>query len=128
MLSTSELLRSYFTVWNERDDASRLRLLQTCWADDGALYDHLLPDVVRGRDAVNRAIGEICAKLPADHRFARVSEIQEHQHGVRYTWGLLDAQGEEIRRGEDIVERDDEGRIVRLVTFPGRLADLPAPV
>jgi hypothetical protein len=58
MLSTADvesLIASYTTAWGEPDPASRLRLLEAAWADEGIYTDPQSHAV--GREALATLIG-----------------------------------------------------------------------
>lgn len=103
--------------------------LETCWSDEGTFCDPLIPDLVQSRKQVNDTIGEMRAKyVRPGQRFVRLTEIQEHHHVSRYVWGLLDENGREVRRGEDVIARASDGRIAELLMFFGVLEELGSPV
>jgi hypothetical protein len=65
----------YVAAWNEPDAATRLKILERCWADDGAYVD---PNVeLKGRPGA---------------RLEMMSGVELHHHVVRFLWRLVRAR------------------------------------
>ena len=81
----------YVAAWNEPDAATRLKILERCWADDGAYVD---PNVeLRGRSALSEHISTVQAGRPGA-RIEMLSGVDLHHHVVRFLWRLVRADGE----------------------------------
>ena len=80
----------YVAAWNEPDAATRLKLLERCWTDDGAYVD---PKVeLRGRSALSEYISKVQAGRPGA-RLEMMSGVDMHHHVVRFLWRLVGADG-----------------------------------
>jgi SnoaL-like domain len=80
----------YVAAWNEPDAATRLKILERCWADDGAYVD---PNVeLRGRSALCQHISTVQAGRPGA-RLEMMSGVELHHHVVRFLWRLVRADG-----------------------------------
>ena len=72
----------YMAAWNEPDAARRLKILERCWADDGAYVD---PNVeLRGRSALCDHISKVQAGRPGA-RIEMMSRVELHRHVVNHT-------------------------------------------
>ena len=62
--------------------------------------------------------------LPLERTGTRVlpaSGTDAHNNVERYAWKIVDAKGSEVMEGLDVAERDDSGRLRRILMFHGRL-------
>jgi enamine deaminase RidA (YjgF/YER057c/UK114 family) len=106
----------YVAAWNEPDAATRLKLLQRCWADDGAYVD---PNVeLRGRSALCEHISKVQAGRPGA-RLEMMSGVELHHHVVRFLWRLVRADGRAGETSIDVGEVDADGRLTKIVGFFG---------
>jgi DNA-binding HxlR family transcriptional regulator len=106
----------YVAAWNEPDAATRLKLLERCWADDGAYVD---PNVeLRGRSALCEHISKVQAGRPGA-RLEMMSGIELHHHVVRFLWRLVRADGRAGETSIDVGEVDADGRLTKIVGFFG---------
>jgi hypothetical protein len=115
-------LETYVAVWNERDATKRLELLQGISTQKVQLFDPL--SHLRGAEMIAGFIGKIQQKI-AFARLEYTSPIQKHDHGnwVRYGWGIwLVGQENPVSEGMDVVEFDESGRMVQIISFMGKLA------
>jgi hypothetical protein len=115
-------LETYLAVWNERDAAKRLELLQSIVAPEVQLFDPL--SHLHGAEMIAGFIGKIQQKI-AFARLTYTTKIQKHDHGnwVRYGWGIwLVGQENPVSEGMDVVEFDDSGKVLQIVSFMGKLA------
>jgi hypothetical protein len=116
------VLETYLTVWNERDAAKRLELLQGIVVPEVQLFDPL--SHLRGAEMIAGFIGKIQQKI-AFARLEYTTKMQKHDHGnwVRYGWGIwLVGQDNPVSEGMDVVEFDYTGRIKQIISFMGTLA------
>jgi hypothetical protein len=106
----------YVAAWNEPDAATRLKILERCWADDGAYVD---PNVeLRGRSALCEHISKVQAGRPGA-RLEMMSGVELHHHVVRFLWRLVRADGRAGETSIDVGEVDADGRLTKIVGFFG---------
>ena len=106
----------YVSAWNEPDAATRLEILERCWADDAAYVD---PNVeLRGRSALCEHISKMQAKRPGA-RIEMLSGVDLHHHVVRFLWRLVRADGSFGETSIDFGEVDASGRLTKISGFFG---------
>jgi hypothetical protein len=106
----------YVSAWNEPDAATRLKILERCWADDAAYVD---PNVdLRGRSALCEHISKMQAKRPGA-RIEMLSGVDLHHHVVRFLWRLVRADGSFGETSIDFGEVDASGRLTKISGFFG---------
>ena len=106
----------YVSAWNEPDAATRLKILERCWADDAAYVD---PNVdLRGRSALCEHISKMQAKRPGA-RIEMLSGVDLHHHVVRFLWRLVRADGRFGETSIDFGEVDASGRLTKISGFFG---------
>jgi hypothetical protein len=111
-------LADYFAAWNEADAGARRQLLGQCLSDDAELIDPTgrWPGIA----GLSERIGNYHSSAPGT-RVVSASGVDEHNGIERYAWRIVDAGGNELMEGLDIAERDDAGRLHRIVMFHGPL-------
>jgi hypothetical protein len=107
---------AYAAAWNEPDAATRLKILERCWADDGAYVDPTVE--LRGRSALCEHISKVQAGRPGA-RIEMVSGVDLHHHVVRFLWRLVRADGSAGDTSIDFGEVDASGRLTKIVGFFG---------
>ena len=107
---------AYAAAWNEPDAATRLKILERCWADDGAYVDPTVE--LRGRSALCEHISKVQAGRPGA-RIEMVSGVDLHHHVVRFLWRLVRADGSASDTSIDFGEVDASGRLTKIVGFFG---------
>ena len=114
-----DVLRAYDAAWNESDRAARSQLLERSLTEDAELFD---PTAGRfkGREAINERIAGFSARFPGA-RLTLASGVDEHNGFARYAWAINAADGSLILEGIDVVERDNDNRLRRVVMFFGPL-------
>ena len=106
----------YVAAWNEPDAATRLEILERCWADDAAYVD---PNVeLRGRSALCEHISSVQAGRPGA-RIETMSGVDLHHYVVRFLWRLVRADGSFGETSIDFGEVDANGRLTKIVGFFG---------
>jgi hypothetical protein len=106
----------YVAAWNEPDAATRLEILERCWADDAAYVD---PNVeLRGRSALCEHISKVQAGRPGA-RIEMMSGVDLHHRVVRFLWRLVRADGSFRETSIDFGEVDANGRLTKIVGFFG---------
>jgi hypothetical protein len=116
-------LEAYFRAWNEPNDAARLRLLETAWADDGVLRDG--PTVLTGRDEVNAYMGQAIHGAPG-RLLERGAPLAGPGGRRAEAWILRFADGS-TRNGYFVGEVDADGRITGIDVYSPSVPDAAAP-
>ena len=111
--SLDEVVLAYIEAWSTPDAALRRELLDMSLADDGSYTDPAYE--VRGKeelsDLIGRSLsGEAYDGAGAGARIPISSGVDEH-HGVfRFSWVLVDPQGQPLLEGMDFVELAADSR------------------
>jgi hypothetical protein len=116
-----DILVTYFRAWNEPDSDERRRLLELAVTEDAVLIDPT--GRWEGAAGLGERIGRYHSAAPGTVVVA-ASDVDAHNHVVRYAWKIVDQDGTEIMQGTDVAERDDDGRLKRILMFHGPLRPL----
>ena len=100
------------------DPDRRNELVAAAWNADGQLLDPPLEG--RGRVEIS-ALADVVLTHYADHRFVRTSAVDAHHGFARYGWDLTGPDGTVAVSGIDVVQFDDDGKLLRIVGFFGPL-------
>jgi hypothetical protein len=111
-----ELIDGYCAAWNESDGEVRRALLADVWSGDGVYCDPT--GRIEGRDAVAKHIDGFQERM-VGHRIDATSWVDDHHGWFRFSWRIVGPDGGEALEGFDVGERDDDGRISRIVGFFG---------
>ena len=117
----AETIDTYFDAWNATDDAERGTLIERCLTSDVELIDE------NGRFSGHDGLGALMAKFHQEvpgGRIVKTSGFDEFEGITRYSWDAVDADGNTVSDGLDVVEHDAEGRLRRIVMFHGPLPTL----
>jgi hypothetical protein len=106
----------YAAAWNEPDDDARRALLEAAWADGGRYCDPTAR--VEGRDALHAHIRGFQQQF-GGARIEATSGADEHDGYFRFSWALVDADGNRAMDGFDVGHRDRDGRIDLIIGFFG---------
>jgi hypothetical protein len=112
---------TYFDAWNETDDAARRTLIERCLTSDVELIDE------HGRFSGHDGLGALMAKFHQEvpgGRILKTSGFDQFEGITRYSWDVVDAEGNTALVGLDVVEHDADGRLQRIVMFHGPLPAL----
>ncbi len=116
MTSSAEIAaQRYVALWQERDAAARLRLIDACFAKEGRIVSRG-GTIIRGRAALAAAVDDFFA----DPRglSARLSTAIDVQGPLfRFRSVVEDREGRIVFDGFDAAEVDSDGRIAVLLTF-----------
>jgi hypothetical protein len=112
------VLVDYFAAWNETDATERAELLERSVAEDAELIDPT--GRWRGVAGLSERIGNYHAAAPGTAVVA-ASGVDTHNEIERYAWKIVDPSGADVMEGLDVVERDQAGRLQRIVMFHGPL-------
>jgi hypothetical protein len=114
--AATERVDAFLRAWGEPDAARRAELLRSC-AAEGIVF--------RDAFSATEGIGEMLANLEAVRlhmpvSLARTGDVRlAHGTGL-VAWTARRESGEEIGRGENVVDFDADGRIARVVGFWGK--------
>lgn len=100
------------------DAARRDELVATAWNADGELLDPPLEG--HGRAEIS-ALADVVLTHYAGHRFVRTTAVDSHHGFARYGWDLTGPDGSVAVSGVDVVQFDDDGKLLRVVGFFGPL-------
>jgi SnoaL-like domain len=112
---------TYFQAWNETDATARRALLEGCMTADAELIDPT--GRFRGVDGVGERIGGFHESSPGA-LVVKSSGVDQHNGLARYSWDIVDPHGNTVLVGLDVAEREDDGRLRRVLMFFG---PLPTP-
>src|ERR1700758_4059807 len=112
---------TYFEAWNETDDGARHALTKRCLAEDVVLIDE--HGRFSGHDGLDALMTKFHQAVPGG-RIIKTSGFDEFEGITRYSWDAVDADGNTVSDGLDVVEHDTDGRLKRIVMFHGALPTL----
>ncbi len=115
-IEVESLIANYIAAWSEPDRATRLRLLQAAWAEDGVYTDPQSYAV--GREGLADLIDGFFAQNPGA-AFHLNGKIDHHHNHLRFFWTLQLPDGSQIP-GMDYGEIAPDGKLRRIVGFFGR--------
>jgi SnoaL-like domain len=110
------IVGAYFAAWLEEDGASRIRLLEKSWSEDGIYQDPTVD--ISGREALNQHIAKFHERLPG-HSIVLTSNADHHHGKIHFTWKLLGPNGNTVSEGRDFGELASDGRIRLIAGFFG---------
>jgi hypothetical protein len=106
----------YVAAWNDPNVATRLQILDRCWAEDASYVD---PNVeLRGRTALCEHISKVHSGRPGA-RIEMMSGVDLHHNVVRFLWRLVHADGSFGDTSIDFGEVNASGKLTRIVGFFG---------
>ena len=114
-----KVVEAFVAAWNTTDEAERRRLLEQCWADDGAFIHS--SGLFEGREVVLNTIARMSGTWPVGTQ-VRISRVEEHNGWLYYAWEILNRDGSLFAPGRHVAERAADGRLQKLINFEG-----PAP-
>ncbi len=112
------VIESYHRAWNTSDGDERRRLLQASLGDDSELVEPRGRFI--GRDAIFDRISGFSERFPGA-TVDLTTNVDEHNGIARYGWRIVDAEGNQVLEGIDVVERGADGRLGKVVMFFGAL-------
>jgi hypothetical protein len=117
----AETIDTYFEAWNATDDTERRALIERCLTSDIELIEE------KGRFSGHDGLGALMARfhqaVPGG-RIVKTSGFDEFAGIARYSWDAVDADGNTVSDGLDVVEHNADGRLKRIVMFHGSLPAL----
>lgn len=113
---------TYFRAWNEHDPDERRRLLKLAVTEDAVLIDPT--GSWEGTAGLAERIGRYHEAAPGTV-VVTASDVDAHNHVVRYAWKIVNQDDTEVMQGTDVAERSDDGRLKRILMFHGPLHPRP---
>ena len=102
METTAQLLEdSLLKIWNDRDDKSRMEMMEKIYSADIAFYESNEGPAFKGHQAINDLIDKLQAQWPVEFNFTIASTMVNHN--AQYVSWILGASGEPpVASGADI--------------------------
>ena len=116
--SGTENIDIHLEAYALTDSARRDELVATAWNADGELLDPPLQG--HGRAEIS-ALADVVLTHYAGHRFVRTTAVDAHHGFARYGWDLAGPDGTVAVSGIDVVQFDEDGKLLRVVGFFGPL-------
>ncbi|WP_425145002.1 hypothetical protein [Deinococcus sp.] len=114
--SVELVVMAYTAAWNESDDATRRRLIELSWCENGVYSDPAARVV--GRQALGEHIHAFGMRYPGA-RLELTSPVSAHHEHLHFTWRTVDSEGCTLREGRDIGQLGSDGRLISVVGFFG---------
>ena len=121
MVTIEEIVLDYVAAWNEANEGKRRVLLEKSWTENGTYTDPTVEVV--GREALVMHIGAIHKQF-AGNRIVLTSRVDKHHDRLRFTWAMVNPEGNHVTEGIDFGEIGSDGRLKRITGFFG----LPSPI
>ncbi|HUL68495.1 MAG TPA: nuclear transport factor 2 family protein [Burkholderiaceae bacterium] len=122
-MDVTELIDRYCAVWSDPDASRRAALLAQVWGE-GATYTDPTVHAAGGAELLAH-IERVLGKRPGS-KVMRTSALDVHHDVVRFAWKAVDAVGNTLRDGIDLVLLSSDGaKIARIVGFFGELQHFP---
>ena len=112
------VIESYDQAWNAVDSDHRRRAVELCLTEDCELIEPR--GTFSGRNAILDRINGFAERFPGA-RVEITTNVDEHHAVARYGWRIVDNEDKHLLDGIDVVDRDGEGKIRRIVMFFGAL-------
>jgi hypothetical protein len=123
MHDLNSTVSTYLDGWNERDPARRAHIIETAWSSSGELTDP--PLAATGWVAISEMAAALHEQFP-DHKFRRLSAVDEHHGQFRFAWELVASDGTVALTGLDVGALADDGKLARITGFFGDLEPVQA--
>ena len=109
-------MEKYFDVWNEADNAKRLALAEQTWARDSRYVD---PNTdVTGAGGFSEMVAAVHQQYPG-YGFRLSSAVETHHDVLRFSWEIVDPDGNVAMSGIDVGRVAEDGRLASLQGFFG---------
>lgn len=108
------LIDRYIAAWNETDETKRRQLVSQIWTTDSSYVDPLMQ--AEGRDGIHAMIARLQQQFPG-LRFRRVTEVDAHNHCLRFGWELGPESGPPVGGGVDFGTISEGGLLRTIVGF-----------
>jgi hypothetical protein len=114
----TDTIDSHLQAYAMADADRRNALVAANWSSEGELLDPPLEG--RGHAEIS-ALADAVLTHFAGHRFERTTVVDAHHGFARYGWDLVGPDGAVAISGIDVVQFDDDGKLLRIVGFFGPL-------
>ena len=101
-------------VWSERDEARRMKTIESFYTKDAALYH--VNDRTEGHEAINKSVSSVISEMPPDFVFSVLQPIIINHNLGRLFWGLGPEGKSPVATGMDIAVFENE-KIKSLYVF-----------
>ena len=113
------LIDRYCEAWSEHDGRRRAELLASVLTSRATYTDPTVHAV--GAEELLNHIATVQARRPGS-QVVRTSEVDEHHRAARFAWRAIEANGNALPEGLDVVVFSADGsRIERILGFFGPL-------
>jgi hypothetical protein len=110
------LVDAHLAAFSAPDDATRRRLVEQAWADDGHFADPLF--AATGHDEIVALAASVPDLYPG-HVFTRTSTVDLHHGHARYAFAFTAPDGTVVIDGVEVAQVGTAGRLVRVIGFFG---------
>ncbi|MCB5201067.1 nuclear transport factor 2 family protein [Neorhizobium sp. T786] len=114
MTDNLAIANAYLALWNEADDAARVRTLAESWTANARYADPLMQG--EGPDGISAMIAAARSHFPG-HRFELSGTPDGHGRFTRFSWNLVSPDKKTVARGMDVARLDEAGRVTEVVGF-----------
>ncbi|MEM9033650.1 MAG: nuclear transport factor 2 family protein [Actinomycetota bacterium] len=114
------LVDGYFRCWNATSEPDRITATRATWSEDARNVDPLTD--ATGHDELVAMFAGFQASYPG-HSFRQRGGLDAHHGLLRWSWEMVDADGNVTLDGIDVAVLAEDGRIASLGGFFG--ADVP---
>ena len=98
-----KLLVEHLTqIWNERDEAVRLKVIEKIYAKDVEMYD-MDEETFFGYDAINKKVSSLLGSLPPDFSITQNKETVMSNNVAKLEWAAGPLGAPPVLTGTDIV-------------------------
>lgn len=112
----TQTLEDFFAAWGETDSKARAAILRRVCADSFYYADPNAPDPVTSVDGMNDYLAMFTSHMPGGS--AKAAVINPCHSHARVTVDF-EKDGAQMMRGQYFADLDGDGRITRMVGFPG---------
>ncbi|MGJ7507835.1 nuclear transport factor 2 family protein [Variovorax sp. GT1P44] len=109
----------YIAVWNETDEARRLKMLETHWAADARYVDPVMQG--SGHTQISALVGGVHQRFPG-FRFSLKGRPDAHGDQLRFSWTLGPSGSEDLIEGTDFAQLE-AGKLRAVTGFFDKLPD-----
>lgn len=124
MATVEEIVLTYVAAWAEIDEEKRRPLLEKSWEENGIYADPTGEAV--GREALNHRIEGFHQQRFPGHRLLLTSGVDAHHGLFRFTWTMVNPEGNRIMEGVDFGEVGADGRLIRITGFFSQPSPIPS--
>jgi hypothetical protein len=112
---TTEVVESYFAMWNELDSERRRAAIDAAWASDGRYFDPMYS--ASGASGLEALAAGAHTKYPG-HTFRLTSAVDTHHDVARWSWSFIGADGQtSVMDGVDFATLAADGRLQTVTGF-----------